>query len=111
MAGDGGEDGFVLHAPLGASEDGGTDAVPDRGGPGLSALGVLGILTHQRAHLVFGDLFRSVMEQRSQRGPVLIHAVALGQLDGHLFHIQGMLVALVTQPAAHKLFCLFLVHL
>ena len=51
------------------------------------------------------------MEQRSQRGPVLIHAVALGQLDGHLFHIQGMLVALVTQPAAHKLFCLFLVHL
>ena len=29
VAGDGGEDGFVLHAPLGAGEDGRTDAVPE----------------------------------------------------------------------------------
>ena len=111
MAGDGGKDGLILHAPLGAGEDGRTDAVPDGVRPLFPALGVLGILPHQFSHLVLGDLLGRVVEQGGQRSLVLIDTVALRQLNGHFFYVQGVLVALVTQPAAHKLFCLFLIHL
>ena len=41
---------------------------------------------------------------------VISGVVVLGQLDGHFSHVQGVLVALVTQAAAHKLLCLFEVH-
>ena len=45
-----------------------------------------------------------------QRGPLLVLTVDLCQLDGHFFYIQGMLIALIAQAAAHKLLCLFEVH-
>ena len=111
MAGDGGKDGLILHAPPGAGEDGRTDAVPDGGRPLFPSLGVLGILPHQFPHLILGDLLGRVVEQGGQRSLVLIDTVALRQLDSHFFHVQGVLVALVTQSAAYKLFCLFLIHL
>ena len=41
VAGDGGKDGLILHAPLGAGEDGRTDAVPDGGRPLFPTLGVV----------------------------------------------------------------------
>ena len=63
MAGDGGKDGLILHAPPGAGEDGRADAVPDRGRPLFPALGILGILPHQFPHLILGDLFGRVVER------------------------------------------------
>ena len=41
---------------------------------------------------------------------LLVHIVVLCQLYRHFFHIDGMLIALVAEAAAHKLLCLFQVH-
>ena len=45
-----------------------------------------------------------------QRGLVTVGAVALGQFDGHFFHVQGVTVALVPQALAGHIFCFLQIH-
>ena len=110
MAGNGAEHGFVGHAPFGAGQNGRAHAVPHRRGARFPALGVFRVRLHDGAHLVLADLLGRVVQQGGQRRLLLVGTVVLCQLDGHFFHIDGMLVALVAQAAAHKLLCLFEVH-
>ena len=110
MAGNGREDGLILHAPLGAGQNGGADAVPHRGRALFAALGVFGVRPHDGPHLVLGDLLGRVVQQRRQRGLLFVGPIVLRQLDGPFLHVQGVLIALIAQAAAHKLFCLFQSH-
>lgn len=110
VAGNGRKHRFVGHAPLGAGQNGSAHAVPHRGRALFAALGILGVSAQDLAHLILADLLGGIVQQGCQRGPLLVLTVDLCQLDGHFFHIQGMLIALIAQAAAHKLLCLFEVH-
>ena len=111
MAGDGAEHGFVRNAPFGTRQNGGADAVPHRRGACFAALRVFRVRLHDGAHLVLGQFLGGIVQKRRQCGLLRVGAIVLGQLDGHFFHVDGMLVALIAQAAAHKLLCLFQIHL
>ena len=111
MAGDGAEHGFVCDAPLRTRQNGGADAVPYRRGACFAALRILRVCLHDSAHLVLGQFLGGIVQKRRQCGLLRVGAVVLGQFDGHFFHVDGMLVALIAQAAAHKFLCLFQLHL